>query len=82
VFTYQFVHKLKLKMRGKIERKWPVKTCNAACAPAYGRKKACNSAGIIQLVIFLQGCRARLPGKAAGQGCRTRLHAMVQYAAW
>jgi hypothetical protein len=27
----------------------------------------------IQLVIFLQGCRARLPGKAAGQGCRARL---------
>jgi hypothetical protein len=63
--------------------------------PAYGRKKDCNSDGlrpVIKLVIFLQGCRARLPGKAAGQGCRARLpgrvrllvnarvHAMVQYA--
>jgi hypothetical protein len=27
-----------------------------------------------------QGCRARLPGKAAGQDCRTKVHAMVQYA--
>jgi hypothetical protein len=26
--------------------------------------------------MFLQGCRVRLPGKAAGQGC----NAMVQYA--
>jgi hypothetical protein len=44
--------------------------------PAYGRKKACNPAGlrpVIKTVIFLQGCRARLPGKAAGQGCRARL---------
>jgi hypothetical protein len=27
-----------------------------------------------------QGCRAKLPGKAAGQGCMARVHAMVQYA--
>jgi hypothetical protein len=38
--------------------------------PAYSRHKAFNSAG--------QGCRTRLPGKAAGQGSRARLHAMVQ----
>jgi hypothetical protein len=34
--------------------------------PAYGRKKACNSAGlrpVIKLLIILQGCHARLPGK-------------------
>jgi hypothetical protein len=44
--------------------------------PAYGRKKACNPAGlrpVIKTVIFLQGCRARLLSKAAGQGCRSRL---------
>jgi hypothetical protein len=44
--------------------------------PAYGRKKACNPAGlrpVIKTVIFLQGCRARLLGKAAEQGCRARL---------
>jgi hypothetical protein len=34
------------------------------CMPAYGR----NS-----LQTFLQGWWARLPGKAAGQGCRARL---------
>jgi hypothetical protein len=46
-------------------------------------KKACNSAGlrpVIKLAIFLQGFRARLPGKASGQSCRARLHAMLQYA--
>jgi hypothetical protein len=47
-----------------------------------------NSVGVIKLVIYFckavgqgrlpgkaagQGCRARLPGKAAGQGCRARL---------
>jgi hypothetical protein len=37
--------------------------------PAFGRKKACN----IKLVIFMQGCWARLPGKAAGQCCRARM---------
>jgi hypothetical protein len=44
--------------------------------PAYGRKKACYPAGlrpVIKTVIFLQGCRARLPGKSAGQGCRAML---------
>jgi hypothetical protein len=35
--------------------------------PAIGRKKACN-------------LYARLPGKAVGQGCRAKLHAMSQYA--
>jgi hypothetical protein len=28
----------------------------------------------------MQGCRTRLLGKPAGQGCRARLHAMAQYA--
>jgi hypothetical protein len=28
---------------------------------------------VIKIVIFLQSSRARLPGKAAGQGCRARL---------
>jgi hypothetical protein len=42
------------------------KACNKL--PAYGRKKACNPAGllpVIKTVIFLQGCRARLNGKGA-----------------
>jgi hypothetical protein len=26
-----------------------------------------------------QGSRARLKGKADGQGCRTKVHVMVQY---
>jgi hypothetical protein len=46
-------------------------------------RKTCYSAGlrlVIKLVIFLQSCRARLPGNAAGQCCRARLHAMLQYA--
>jgi hypothetical protein len=49
--------------------------------PAFGRKKACNYVGlwpVIKLVIFPQGFRAKLPGKAAGKGCA--VHAMVQYA--
>jgi hypothetical protein len=49
------------------------KTCKKL--PAYGRKKACNPAGlrpVIKTVIFLQGCRARLLGKAAEQGCQAR----------
>jgi hypothetical protein len=33
----------------------------------------CRPTAGIKLAIFLQGCRARLPGKAAGQGCRARL---------
>jgi hypothetical protein len=37
--------------------------------PAYGRKKACNSA-CSKVVICFQG---RLSGKAVGQGCRARL---------
>jgi hypothetical protein len=28
---------------------------------------------VTRLLTFLQGCRARLPGKAAGQGCLARL---------
>jgi hypothetical protein len=50
------------------------KACNKL--PAYGRKKACIPAGlwpVFKTVIYLQGCRARLPGKAAGQDCRARL---------
>jgi hypothetical protein len=42
------------------------KACNKL--PAYGRKKAWNPAGlrpVINTVIFLQGCRARLHGKGA-----------------
>jgi hypothetical protein len=31
---------------------------------------------VIKLAMFLQGCWARLPGKAVGYGC----NAMVQYA--
>jgi hypothetical protein len=46
--------------------------------------KAYNSAGLRpfkKLLIFLQGqgCRARLPGKAAGQGCmRQRLEERLE----
>jgi hypothetical protein len=50
--------------------KFAGKACNKL--PAYGHKKACNPAGlrpVINTVIFLQGCRC----KAAGQGCRARL---------
>jgi hypothetical protein len=45
------------------------KACNKL--PAYGRKKACNPAGL----RLIKGCNmsAMLPGKAAGQGCRERL---------
>jgi hypothetical protein len=32
------------------------------------------------MLAILQGCRERLPDKAVRQGCRVRLHAMVQYA--
>jgi hypothetical protein len=69
------------------------KACNKL--PAYGRKKACNYAGRLLMLQYFckaagarlpgkaagQGCRARLPGKAAGQGCRARLpgKAGVQY---
>jgi hypothetical protein len=39
---------------------------NAACRPTAVRK-ACNSAGLQPVIkTFLQGFRARLPGKAAG----------------
>jgi hypothetical protein len=45
--------------------------------PNYGHKKACNSACNISARLpgkaAGQGCRARLPGKAAGQGCQARL---------
>jgi hypothetical protein len=54
---YQLVHKAQnrnvLLLAGK--------ACNKL--PAYGRKKACNPAGlrpVIKTVIFLQGCRARV----------------------
>jgi hypothetical protein len=46
----------------------------------YGHNKPCNSAGlrpVIKLVLFLQGCRARLTGKTAGQGCRAKLPVMA-----
>jgi hypothetical protein len=41
--------------------------------PAYGRKKLAIMPAYSRLYFKLQGCRARLPGKAAGQGCRARL---------
>jgi hypothetical protein len=68
MFTYQFVQNA-LLIEGEIGK---IMQC---CMPAYGRKKACNSAGlqpVIKLVIFLQGCRASLPCNTAGQGCRAR----------
>jgi hypothetical protein len=54
------------------------KECNAACAPAYGRKKIWQLYRsklwpVINFLTFLQGCRAKLSGKAAGQGCRAKL---------
>jgi hypothetical protein len=79
-FTYQFVHKAQnrnvLLIAGKTSNKLPTglrpeKGCNAACRPTTVRN-ACNSAGlrpVIKFVTFLQGCRERLPDKAAGQGC-------------
>jgi hypothetical protein len=38
--------------------------------------QACRPTAVKQLANF----SARLPGKAAGQGCRAKVHAMVQYA--
>jgi hypothetical protein len=44
------------------------------CRPAYSRfLKVCNFSARIPGKAAGQGCRARLPGKAAGQGCRARL---------
>jgi hypothetical protein len=40
--------------------------------PAYSRKKLAILPAI-KLVIFLQGCRAKLQGRAARQGYRARL---------
>jgi hypothetical protein len=51
----------------------PCKAAEQACrAKLPGKAAGGKAAG--------QGSRARLPGKAAGQGCRARLHAMVQNA--
>jgi hypothetical protein len=82
-FTYQFVHKAQNRKSYVllIAEKACNKVCNAACQPKLRL--------VIKLVIFMQGCRARLPGKASGQGVRARLlgkaagqgcMAMVQYA--
>jgi hypothetical protein len=56
---------------GKIELNcWPKNM--ECCMPAYGRKKLA-----IMPAYGGQGCRARLLGKAAGQGCMAMVHAMV-----
>jgi hypothetical protein len=46
--------------------------------PAYGRKKSLQFCRpklrpVIKFVTFMQGSRARQPGKASGQGYRARL---------
>jgi hypothetical protein len=55
-----------------------LKVCKAACRPTAVKKLTILPSPptlrpVITLVIFLQGCRERLPGKATGQGCRARL---------
>jgi hypothetical protein len=76
--AYQFVHKgsnhnVFFAIAGKLELNLRPSAGKSmqCCMPSYGRKKACNSAGlrpVIKLVIFLQGCRTGRLGKAAGQG--------------
>jgi hypothetical protein len=61
--------KLKIAMSCYLQGKLAVN-----CRPTAVRKLAILP--VINAAIFLQGCRARLPGKAAGQGCMAR----VQYA--